>query len=440
MDWNSSKRSLIALLSIAILATISGWPRIAAAEGRTSRDSSTGDTKSAEAEPVAPTYKWNVSAKELPLLGLNEANVAIGFEQSLGFSTAQFDFLIFKALSFDEEHGTYLLPTTSKHNRGHSFIEFVPGSAASLYVSAEGVELQDRGTTKVLKTTDGTKYLFVRYPDNEFRCAMIRDTNGRTLSLLYTANGLLLHGLVDSTGRTVTFNYGRQGIESVTQTWMADSRGFTKTWTVGEEKPIDVSTKFAHAVLTKTGKFLPSNAVVNAYTASMETSDRILARMFGGATAVVGGNGFEPAGLAAPYPLYRGDIVGDDGKVRRGHLSYAMHIYGTPDGTGDSALYVPAGFTAHSAEPSPTDAAVLFYYPRLGNVTDVTLAVFHVADFQIMPEGDRVRIGNLGGRGGSTTLYKHSHIEFYQGNVSSLPTASARAALRIDPATVFTAR
>src|SRR5688572_31232222 len=181
MKRNPSRRSLVALLFIAILATISGLPRTAAAEERTSRDSSTGNPKSSEAEPVTPIYKWNVSAKELPLLGLNEANVAIGFEQSLGFSTAQFDFLIFKALTFDEEHGTYLLPTTSKHSRGHSFIEFVPGSAVNLYVSAEGVELQDRGTTKVLKTTDGTKYLFVRYPDNEFRCAMIRDTHGRKI-------------------------------------------------------------------------------------------------------------------------------------------------------------------------------------------------------------------------------------------------------------------
>jgi hypothetical protein len=218
---------------------------------------------------------------------------------------------------------------------------------------------------------------------------------------------------------------------------MADSRGFTKTWTVGEEKPVDVSTKYAHAVLTKTGKFMPSNAIFNVYTEGMASSDKFLARTFGGPNAVVGGNGFEPGGLGASYPLYRGDIRGDDGKVRRGHLSYAMHIYGSPDGTGDSALYVPAGFTAHSAEPSPTDAAVLFYYPRLGNLTDVTLAVFHVADFEITPEGDRIRIGSLGGRGGSSVLYKHSHIEFYRGNVSSLPSTPARATLRIDPATVF---
>jgi hypothetical protein len=136
------------------------------------------------------------------------------------------------------------------------------------------------------------------------------------------------------------------------------------------------------------------------------------------------------------YPLYRGDTIGDDGKLRAGHLSHAMHLYGSADGRGDSFLYMPAGFTSHSNEPTPTDAAVLFYYPKLGNLTDVTVAVFHVADFQIVTEGDRVRIGKIGGPGGSSPLYKHSHIDFYKGNVG-LPAAEARAALRIDPATVF---
>ena len=82
------------------------------------------------------------------------------------------------------------------------------------------------------------------------------------------------------------------------------------------------------------------------------------------------------------------------------------------------------------------DAAVLFYYPRLGDLTDVTLAVFHVKDFQLSYEGERVRIGNIGGRGGSAGSYKHSHLEFYRGH-RGLPSASARVALRIDPATVF---
>ena len=143
-----------------------------------------------------------------------------------------------------------------------------------------------------------------------------------------------------------------------------------------------------------------------------------------------------PPDWASQYPLYRGDLVGDDGVVRRGHLSYAMHLYGSPDGTGEIGLYVPAGFTSHSAEPTPTDAAVSFFYPRLGNLTDVTLVVFHVADFSLTPEGERVRIGSIGGRGGSVATYKHSHLEFYRGD-TGLPSAAARAKLRIDPATVF---
>ena len=168
----------------------------------------------------------------------------------------------------------------------------------------------------------------------------------------------------------------------------------------------------------------------------MTASDKVLAQVFGGPNAVAAGNGFEPAGLADSYPRYRGDIIGDDGKLRRGHLSYAVHLYGNSRGTGDSPLYIPNGFSMHSPEPSPTDAAVTFYYPKLGNLTDVTLAVFHIADFEIRAEGDRVRIGNIAGMGGSSPLYKHSHIEFYQGN-TGLPPADARMRLRIDPAAVF---
>src|SRR6185503_9448701 len=162
------------------------------------------------------------------------------------------------------------------------------------------------------------------------------------------------------------------------------------------------SVKYAHVVGLRVGKFLPSNAVVQEYTTEMSASDQVLAQMFGGPGAVAAGNGFEPAGLALSYPLYRGDIIGDDGILRAGHLSHAMHLYGSPDGRGDSPLYVPPGFISHSSEPTPTDAAVLFYYPKLGNLTDVTLAVFHVAEFQIIPEGDRIRIGKIGGPGGSS--------------------------------------
>jgi len=186
-------------------------------------------------------------------------------------------------------------------------------------------------------------------------------------------------------------------------------------------------------------KRIPSNAIQRAYTDKMYESDWLLATIFGGPGAIAAANGFEPEGLSGRYPLYRGDLMGDDGIVRRGHLSYAMHLYGSEDGTGEMELYVPAGFISNSIEPTPTDAAVTFYYPKLGDVMDVTLAVFHVADFRLSYENGRVRIGRIGGPGGSIGSYKHSHLEFYHGD-TGLPAASAREKLRIDPARMFTAR
>jgi hypothetical protein len=385
------------------------------------------------------SYKWNVEGRELPLLELNADALAREFDQSLVYSVDGFDFPIFKSLSFDEQEGRYLLPVISRETREIHFVDFVRESASNNYVAVDGtnIRLVDNDTLKTFRLPSGAKYLFVRYPDGEFRCSTIKTAGGLTVNLLYTANGLALHGMIDSIGRSLTFNYGKDGIQSVTQTWVANSGGLTRTWRVGNPAENEIAVKFAHS---STGlKSMPANAVKHEYTAEMAASDKLLAQIFGGPGAVVGANGFEPPGLGAQYPLYRGDVIGDDGRLRLGHLSHAMHLYGSADGRGDTAIYVPPGFTSHSAEPSPTDAAVLFYYPRLGNLTDVTLAVFHVADFHIVSEGDRVRIGNIGGLGGSTPLYRHAHIDFYRGN-TSLPSASERAARRIDPALVFAPR
>ena len=383
-------------------------------------------------------YAWNLRDRELPLLDLS-THLKPGFEQSLTYPLGQYGFPIFQALNYDEERGRYLVPSISRDSRDFHFIEFATTDNKNIYASIDdpNIKLTDNDNLKTLRTSDGTKYIFVRYPDGEFRCASIKDPSGAHISLLYTANGLMLHGVVDSAGRTITFNYRSDGIQSVTQTWMANSEGLTKTWMVGEQPEILISTapKYSH-VVGATAKAVPGNAIVRAYTGGMAASDKMLAEIFGGSNAVAGANGFEPAGLAATYPFYRGDILGDDGFERRGHLSHAMHLYGSSDGTGDSPVYIPTGFTLHSGQPSPTDAAMTFYYPRLGNLSDVTLAVFHIADFQMSYEGNRVRIGNLGGAGGSSPLYKHSHIEFYRGN-TGLPPLTARQRLRIDPATVF---
>lgn len=205
----------------------------------------------------------------------------------------------------------------------------------------------------------------------------------------------------------------------------------TSRWDLGRETEI----KSGAAGIT-TAKHVPNNAVTPSYTEGMASTDRMLAIIFGGPGAVAAANGFEPEGLAHQYPLYRGDVMASDGRILRGHLSYAMHVYGSADGTAETEIYVPLGFTSHSSEPTPTDAVVTFYYPRIGNLTDVTLAVFHVANFRLSYESGRVRIGNIGGPGGSIASYKHSHLEFYRGN-TGLPPLASRLRLRIDPITVF---
>jgi len=415
------------------------------ADARADRGASRARVVSAKSSSVEPAvsaqfnYKWNVDNRQFPLLSFFTEQLKPGLDQSLSYPMDQFRFLIFETLDYDDARFRYSLPSISADGKGVHFIEFESTQIKNDFVSIDEKKLRliDAGAQKTIRASDGTRYVFVRYPDGEFHCAEIKDAGNNHLNFIYTSNGSMLHGVVDSSGRTITFNYADDGIGSVTQTWMVNATGFQKTWTVGDQSAgASLPSNYSSAPGFTSFKKVPANALVQHYTAEMEAADKMFARIFGGPNAVAAGNGFEPAGLADSYPRYRGDIIGDDGKLRRGHLSYAVHLYGNSSGTGDSPLYIPNGFTLHSNLPSPTDAAVTFYYPKLGNLTDVTLAVFHIADFEIRPEGDRVRIGNIAGMGGSTPLYKHSHIEFYRGN-TGLPPAEGRMRLRIDPAAVF---
>lgn len=389
-----------------------------------------------DAEGLA-SYNWNLIERQRPLLNLPD-RLRPNIDLSLSYPMDQFEFPLFQSLYFNKRCDDYLLILMPKTGRRAQLVELVRRGTAMLYADAStGLRLLDKNDVKILRSRDGTEYTFSLFADGEFRCSRVSGARGPALTLSYASDNLLQR-ITDPSGRTVKLNYQSGRFDSITQTWSANSVSLTRTWTIRESK---ISVQRAHAnysrpTLLGIAKAVPHNATTPSYTREMVECDRLLARIFGDPGAVAAANGFEPQGLARQYPLYRGDLVGDDGRTLRGHLSYAMHLYGNADGTGNSSIYVPDGFTTHSNEPSPTDAAVLFYYPRLGNLTSVTIAVFHVADFGISYHGGRVRIGNIGGPGGSSALYKHSHIEFYRGN-TPLPSASARPSLRIDPASVF---
>ena len=143
---------------------------------------------------------------------------------------SQFDFPIFKSLEFDE--GRYLLPAVLRRDRKLVFIEFSRLGRSNVYSSREGLELIDQGNLKIIHAANGARFLFVKYPDGNLRCATIKENTGIILNLIYTANGLALHSVVDSSGRSLTFNYGDEGIQSLTQTWIANLEGVTRTWAI----------------------------------------------------------------------------------------------------------------------------------------------------------------------------------------------------------------
>ena len=167
-----------------------------------------------EADSRPAIYKWNIADKQMPLLGLPDAHLSPGLDQSLTYPLDQFSFPIFQALGYDDEQGKYLLPSISSETKGVHFIEFASTEIKDTYISTDGtnIKLIDNDNLKTVRTSNGTKYMFVRYPDGEFRCASIKESNGDYLSLIYRANGLTLHGIIDSSGRTIAFNYTSEGI------------------------------------------------------------------------------------------------------------------------------------------------------------------------------------------------------------------------------------
>jgi hypothetical protein len=383
---------------------------------------------------------WNLADPDEPLLRLPDdakPNLDLGF--SLPFR--QFELPLQHSLSYNAQSRKYLLMLVSEAGRRGNYFELRQVGSSRVY-STKGnirIDLIDQGSIKVLRAGDGSEYSFIVGSDEELRCVQIRGRRGESVYLSYNSQGLL-EGLTDNSERTIKIDYADDQVAALVQTWKVAAVKMVKRWSPPSNysHPVQITRGNNYSAMPKYGmvKSVPSNAMRPSYTKQMAQCDQMLAGIFGGRGAVAAANGFEPSGLAGQYPIYRGDLRGSDGLVRPGHLIYALHLYGSVDGTGITPIYVPAGFASHSNTPTPSDAAITFFYPRLGRLTNVTVAVFHVADFEIRNENGRIRIGNIGGRGGSYEYYRHSHVEFYRGN-TGLPSSNRRAAIRINPADVF---
>jgi RHS repeat-associated protein len=171
------------------------------------------------------------------------------------------------------------------------------------------------------------------------------------------------------------------------------------------------------------GSSLNSNPIAGGqvlpqYDEARRKCDQTLASMFGGSGAVAAGNEFEPNGN------YRGTLNG-----RPGHLTNMMHIYGSADGTQDTTVYVPANYDKVTVLGP---GGLAFHYKELGNLKDVLLVIFHVANYNLGPVvGGRRSIGQTGGPGNEdSTNYRHAHFELFPGDHYP-ETEAERKGLRI---------
>ena len=167
---------LVGLLPVVALIVM----QIAAAKTAMSTDHPIDATAGSE---VATSYQWNIGNKELPLIGLNAPRLNAGFDQSLGYPTGNFDLAITRSLNFEEEGGgKYLLPTLTK-DKGVAFIEMTRTGVPGTYMSIEGIQLVEKSGMKIVKTFDGTSYIFTQYPDGELRCSVSPNSPARSRRL-----------------------------------------------------------------------------------------------------------------------------------------------------------------------------------------------------------------------------------------------------------------
>ncbi len=122
------------------------------------------------------------------------------------------------------------------------------------------------------------------------------------------------------------------------------------------------------------------------------------------------------------------------------HLYNFPHLSGNLAGTENTEIYGPGGFSGQTG-PSGDQDIYTFYYPRLGNLMDITIAIFHVADFGIQQSNPNaagsIRIGRTGGTGrdsgprsGRLGPNRHSHFELWNGGNGYLRAGGARDAAR----------
>ena len=143
------------------------------------------------------------------------------------------------------------------------------------------------------------------------------------------------------------------------------------------------------------------------------TCDAKLAGIFGGEGAVAAGSGYEPSTLKGSY---------NQGGNWRGHVYRFLHVYPNATGTATNpatGIYIPLdkGNKVPKVVPYnfPKDeGGYKIHYNQLGNLQNVNLYVYHVTNFKVRREGNKIRIGDF------ETKQVYSPIDYFHIHLSIL--------------------
>ena len=110
------------VIALVVKLTTAAAPMISTTAGENGKPNDPAIAKPATA-PDLLTYQWNLAEKEMPLLGLQDERLKVGFDQALTYRFDQLRFPIFQALTYDEEHGRFVLPALTPDGASH-VVEF----------------------------------------------------------------------------------------------------------------------------------------------------------------------------------------------------------------------------------------------------------------------------------------------------------------------------
>lgn len=183
--------------------------------------------------------------------------------------------------------------------------------------------------------------------------------------------------------------------------------------------------KTSEPIVVRQLQGLPA-VVIPPYTAEMAACDKKLAEILGGKGAVAAGNSFEPIGMPGKSGQYRGSMSEGD---KDAHLQLRMHLYGSADGLKIAEVYSPEGAEYIGKNLNSDEDSYMFYYKKLGKVSNATIIFSHIANFIRPKIGEKFikrtkigEIGGIGGRSGKGKLgdeppfaYIHAHISIHRG-------------------------